>query len=107
MKRLHPSDHEEAMPKKFPRTSLVEEEEDDRDEERTEEGVKKKDFKGVSKADKKGVDGEEDNKRVSCQNKVAAHRSFTPPKHDLRRVRSIQNWCRLSLIHISEPTRPY
>ena len=51
MKRLHPSDHEDARPKKFPKKSLVE---DERDEE----------------ADQKGVGGEEDNNRVvsGCQN---------------------------------------
>ena len=33
-------------------------------------------------------------------NKVAAHRSFKPPKHDLGRVQSIQNWRRCAICAI-------
>lgn len=70
MKRLHPSAHEEARPKKFTRKSLVEDVEDEMDEGTTEEGIEKKVFKGPSNADQKAVGGEEANNRTvsSCQN---------------------------------------
>ena len=63
MKRLHPSDHEEVMPKKFLRKSLVEEEEENRktDEGGTEEGYSRgvEVLKGLTESEQNSVAGED------------------------------------------------
>ena len=38
--------------------------------------------------------------KLCVYNKVAAHRSFKPPKHDLGRVQSIQKWRRCAICAI-------
>ena len=71
MKRLHPSDHEEAIPKKLPRKSQAGDAKQKRDE--GDKGAKKgvKVLKGLTDADQKGAGGDSHKGiAISCQNNL-------------------------------------
>ena len=73
MKRLHPSGHEETLPRNLPRKSLAEDEEEKGDEGGAKKGSKRglNVLKGLTKADQKSAGGDDnDGVVISCQNNL-------------------------------------